>query len=1019
MNKTLQKPRSAEYVLAPESGRVSREAYIVGYILRAAVALAAVFGLAMFFCDAFLIDISPLYAVSASALLCALIAAMCSRPLLRRAGWCVIAIGGAVFVLLTKKPIVFLENSVYSVWNSVMERLSDAGFRALEPITPDKTFSPELLSLGGITLLILTLSVIFCLSLCRRAYLTPVFAFGLTLVIFVFTYNISSSSWYFALIISALCGIIVLKLYDSVYSQRGIDRNRTQNGGKMDKRPARADAQSAFMRYSMGGFAGASACALAFMLLAIPASSIHSRWETNADIDHRLSYFRAVVTSFIVGDEPNMGDMGYLGNLDTLNSRDTSAETRTFTGRPILSVSSSYSTPIYLRSWVGTYYQNNMWYSALPPDVEEYSELFGGDFMPEQIMYDYYDVLDPSLTALNNLTSSASRAALGFITMSVDVKNIASNGNLLFLPTFINPARSLMRYGSVEGEPYASDYTNYYDGILTTGWLNFNKEYRAVASVPYYRNAEYSKVLYYNTLIHDMLVYYIKWYESGDYDVEYIKSQISLKLDALSDIIGELGLKISSPNAFERYIAMSGEEKERFYYNNITLAQSYGDYVERYYTVYPQSYVLENAKRAAVVDMLTQLGDLEIGEDTISFNYLGTKLTYDKAYVMSQAVYSAKPSDSENNGEDIDNSAASGLVDSAIYNLVFPTDNSLVNYVSEHPFEAVKAVVGWLADNCVYTLSPRQPSETGLGAIDAFLSDTHEGYCVQFATSAAMILRSMGLPTRYVEGYIAQSFTRDADMAGRVNRYTSVVRDSNAHAWIEVWFDGIGWMQFETTPPYYSSMYEVFTPGSYTPPTSGSYEPYQPSESVGSAAEPVKKTDYGAIVAGAVSTVVICAVIALVIAVAVTLYKRSAGELERKAQTLSSCLSGRPDEREARFLARTIAGYIYDAYAVAGIKPAHGELPGEFAIRAETEMNAPPDKKGGRRSLTLEQRLKQSEPIPFALVTEAVERELYGGGMTRSQLELCGRFYAALREAVARRTSGANIFFGRHIKRKI
>lgn len=995
------RPRSAEYILAPETGRAPEGMYAAGYILRAAVALAAVFGLVMFFCDAFLIDINPLYTAGVSLLLCAFIAAMCAKTLFRRAGWCVIAIGGALFVLLSGKPLVFLENAVYSVWNSVMVRLFDAGFRALEPITLDKALSPQLLSYAGITLLIITLSAVFCLSLCRRTYLTPIFAFGLTLVIFVFTYNISSSSWHFALIISALCGIIVLKLYDSVYSQRGIDKNSSaRSAGK-------ADARSLYMRYSMGGFAGASAFALAFLLLALPASSIHSRWETNDEVDHRLSYFRAVVTSFIVGDEPNMGDMGYLGNLDTLNSRDTSAEQRTFTGRPILSVASSYSTPIYLRSWVGTYYQDNRWYSALSGDVEQYTELFGEDFMPEQIMYNYYNVLDPSLTSLENLTSSINRAALGFITMSVDVQNISSNGNLMFVPTYINPTRSLLRYGSADGEPYAGDYNNYYDGIITTGWLNFNKQYRAVASVPYYRSADYSKVLYYNTLIHDMFLYYIKWYESGDYDVDYINGQISDRLGQLSDIIDELGLKIASPNAFERYIAMTEEERAEFYYNNITLPQSYGDYVERFYTFYPASDVIENAKQEAVVKLMQTMGDLTVEGDTVKINRSGTSLAFDSEEV---ALLSQAASDAD--------VAVEELIGKYYYDTVFPSDNSLVNYVSEHPFEAVKAVVDWLSENCVYTLSPHAPSNQRLGALDAFLSDTHEGYCVQFATSAAMILRSMGLPTRYVEGYIAQNFTRDDNVASRVNRYTSVVRDSNAHAWIEVWFDGIGWMQFETTPPYYDSMYEVYKPSNYTPSYSGSYETYQPDITDDSAVDTAKKTDWRGIILMSVAIFGAAVAIFALITVLVILHHRSSDELERKEQALRRCISGDPDSGDIHRFGRIIAGYIYDAYSIMGIKPAEGELPTGFAERAEGEFDSPQNKKR-RRADTLEQRLKQSDPIPFSDVTDAIEREIYGDGMTRAQLELCGRYYSALRSEAERRLGAMKLFFARHIRRQI
>ena len=111
---------------------------------------------------------------------------------------------------------------------------------------------------------------------------------------------------------------------------------------------------------------------LSFALLAIPASTITKRWETIEFIDYKLEYLRAVTSSLIVGEAPNQGDLGYLGNLDTLNSRDTEAEARSFTGKEILQVQASYPYPVYLRSWAGMYYSDDKWYSALTEDVDYY-----------------------------------------------------------------------------------------------------------------------------------------------------------------------------------------------------------------------------------------------------------------------------------------------------------------------------------------------------------------------------------------------------------------------------------------------------------------------------------------------------------------------------------------------------------------------------------------------------------------------------------------------------------------------
>ena len=122
----------------------------------------------------------------------------------------------------------------------------------------------------------------------------------------------------------------------------------------------------------------------------------------------------------------------------------------------------------------------------------------------------------------------------------------------------------------------------------------------------------------------------------------------------------------------------------------------------------------------------------------------------------------------------------------------------------EQRHKLVMEFIKWLKENCSYTLTPTLSDAEGLDGVEKFLTVTHEGYCVQFASSLVLMLREAGIPARYVEGYIASDFHRTGEGMG----YTATVRDKNAHAWVEVWYDGIGWMQYEATPEYYTGMYE-------------------------------------------------------------------------------------------------------------------------------------------------------------------------------------------------------------------
>lgn len=124
--------------------------------------------------------------------------------------------------------------------------------------------------------------------------------------------------------------------------------------------------------------------------------------------------------------------------------------------------------------------------------------------------------------------------------------------------------------------------------------------------------------------------------------------------------------------------------------------------------------------------------------------------------------------------------------------------------------------VEYLDDNYRYTLSPgATPSNEDF--VEYFLFDTKQGYCTYFATAAVMIYRSAGIPARYVEGYIVpENLMYDSNGAeepvyGSVgqNRFeyemelvTLTITDRYAHAWVEVYIDGLGWMPVEVTPGY-------------------------------------------------------------------------------------------------------------------------------------------------------------------------------------------------------------------------
>jgi transglutaminase-like putative cysteine protease len=76
-------------------------------------------------------------------------------------------------------------------------------------------------------------------------------------------------------------------------------------------------------------------------------------------------------------------------------------------------------------------------------------------------------------------------------------------------------------------------------------------------------------------------------------------------------------------------------------------------------------------------------------------------------------------------------------------------------------------------------------------ALLEFLTQTKEGFCQQYATAMAVLVRELGIPARIAVGYQAGTLQDDD---------TYLIQTKDAHAWVEVFFKGYGWLQFEPTP---------------------------------------------------------------------------------------------------------------------------------------------------------------------------------------------------------------------------
>lgn len=115
----------------------------------------------------------------------------------------------------------------------------------------------------------------------------------------------------------------------------------------------------------------------------------------------------------------------------------------------------------------------------------------------------------------------------------------------------------------------------------------------------------------------------------------------------------------------------------------------------------------------------------------------------------------------------------------------------------ETTYDKLRAIEAYLWE-LSYDLDPGNLPE-GEDFVDYFLFESHKGYCTSFASAMAIMARAVGIPTRYVEGYVVD-YSEKKDIS-------YLIRDKEAHAWAEAYIEGVGWIPFEATPSYNEGHY--------------------------------------------------------------------------------------------------------------------------------------------------------------------------------------------------------------------
>lgn len=122
-----------------------------------------------------------------------------------------------------------------------------------------------------------------------------------------------------------------------------------------------------------------------------------------------------------------------------------------------------------------------------------------------------------------------------------------------------------------------------------------------------------------------------------------------------------------------------------------------------------------------------------------------------------------------------------------------PRIKQLAEDVTSHassPYDKASAIELYLKAHYAYTLDLR--GDPGDDPLAYFLFTRRAGHCEYFASAMAIMLREIGIPSRYATGFLPGEFN---DIGGDY-----IIRASDAHAWVEVYFPGYGWITFDPTP---------------------------------------------------------------------------------------------------------------------------------------------------------------------------------------------------------------------------
>ena len=858
-----------------------------GYMCRVALALLCTYALASFTFSCLGIDIGGGVVFLLSAAVCLVLGVMFyDRRLL---------IGGSVVIFAAMlfaahsyggvfETLYLIGACIYNVW---CRRLLLNGYHGAEEDLID--ISERLTEAGvdeasvmhlAVLLIVLIFGIVGAVSTVRRARVVPFFGISVVLSVLMISFGACEGATGIMLMLAALCAVFALSAYDSVYCSR--KHIRAQLGTDSNSPDSRREIDHIVrVNSSLGGFVGICAALIALVLLIVPIQiskpmkDIPSVSNTAVKAEN---FFSALLRTSGGGASSVI-----FGEDVASRGRESMAQRRIFSGKRIFEVHSDVNMPIYLRSWVGTDYAEDSWYTVSDEKVEEYRELFGSGFSHEYLTAELLRAIDPSLVAPPDTSARlAYHSPLGYVSAYVHIDKKAPSESLLYMPSYTDQKTRLLAYGS-RTDTLARGYSNYYDGIFSS--------------------ADYVLVDDYTVLAHLQMLPN----ESTALGIASLIEEYADQYEKLRELRGIIASGADEDDVRGIYDALCADE-----------SVDVGSLAYRY------AYEMDSTARR---DVNALMDNLPLYYNYVYDNYLSGCENFASFEGLVKEICGASD-------EELRKKAQS--------------------YTGRH--EITAAIIDYLGENMTYTLTPSAPSGNRryVNAADTFLFDTKEGYCVQYASAVVMLLRAAGIPARYAEGYVAYGFRGAPD--NDIAKFETTVRDSNAHAWVEVYYDYYGWVTYEATSSYVIGAVDN-TP-SDTGETDGSTADTLPQEVTDTTGtEPAIPTDITAFSAdtttgerseksggeadrsaafvGVIITVILTAFVAILVLIVV---HRGRSADKKRREIMSFAGKGRVGEAHRCDVARYIGDEIMRLLKRVGFVPKTGERASAFANRVDSAL---------------------------------------------------------------------------------